>query len=393
MAYFNRNTRGSDVRGFEAISTELGKKIWDQVLIHDDGTLGFGGTRTLSVGGQGSGKTTLNTKFARKSFYIDGVNKHDFESSFDKDHPQEWLSSYAKNLHPETVLWRGRIFDSWNVLIPHIYHKCYPEETFIKPLRVHVHRGDNLKFFEENVITGKFHPIKYLDISYYKDTKELYNDILEGGNNIIYPPEKHYLSQQLKDTINIRRSLSVDDRDYLSPEKECLAERDIFIFDLIKYIFDISLENNRRKWYTVIIDESHDVLKSNAPDIYYWIIDWFVDIIIDTRRWNLSLVCQAHGTTLIDWRILERFSHFIWLRGSRPTSSYSQVDGRVIRRLKMGKGIIESISDGMIGRFEYDRIPHNVSRLVVLSPSQEQQYLNSDGTEGESVAITEGSVG
>jgi hypothetical protein len=393
VAYSNRNTRGSDIRGYQAISPKLGERIWNQILLHDDGTLGFGGTRTLSVGGQGSGKTTLNTKFARKSFYIDGVNKHDFEKSFDEEHPDEWINTYAKNLHPETVLWRGRIFDSWNVLIPHIYHRCYPEETFIKPLRVHVHRGDNLNFFEENVTTGKFHPIKYLDISYYSGIKELYNDILEGGNNIIYPPEKHFLSTQLKEAINIRRSLSRDDHDYLHPEKEYLAERDIFIFDVIKHIFDISLENNKRKWYTVIIDESHDVLKSNAPDIYYWIIDWFVDIIIDTRRWNLSLVCQAHGTTLIDWRILERFSHFIWLRGSRPPQSYSQVDGRVIRHLKMGNGIIESVSDGIIGRFEYDRIPHNVSRLVVLNTNQSQQTLNNEGVDNERVAVSEGSEG
>jgi hypothetical protein len=59
----------------------------------------------------------------------------------------------------------------------------------------------------------------------------------------------------------------------------------------------------------------------------------------------------------------------------------------------MGNGIIESVSDGIIGRFEYDRIPHNVSRLVVLNTNQSQQTLNNEGVDNERVAVSEGSEG
>jgi hypothetical protein len=389
MAYHNQSTRGSNVRGFNAISPKIGETIWDQMLIHDDGMLGFGGTRTLGVGGQGSGKTTLNTKFARKSFYIEGINKNDFIKSWDADHPEDWLDSYAKNIHPETVLWRGREFDSWNTLVPHIYNKCYPEESFIKPLRVHVYRNNKLNFYEQNSKTSKFHEIKNLEIAYYQKISELYNNILDGGNNIIYPPAKHYLSPRLKEILNTKQNLAKHDRRYLNPENDYLVERDIFLFELFEYIFRSNLQGSERKWYTVIIDESHDLLRSNSPGLYYWIIDWFVDILVDTRRWNLSLVCQTHGLTLIDWRILERFSHFLWLRGCRPSASYSQVDPRVVRKLQMGQGINESISDGSIGAFEYNRIPNNVSRLVV-GGMVEQKQLSTEIDNNEFVAITEG---
>jgi hypothetical protein len=391
MAYHNPNTRGSNVRGFNAISPKIGEKIWDQMLIHDDGMLGFGGTRTLGVGGQGSGKTTLNTKFARKSFYIEGINKNDFVKGWDAEHPDEWLEQYAKNIHPETVLWRGREFDSWNTLVPHIYTKCYPEESFIKPLRVHVYRGNKLTFYEQNSKTSKFHEIKNLEIAYYQKISELYDNILEGGNNIIYPPAKHYLSPRLKEILNTKQNLNRKDHKYLDPENDYLVERDIFLFELFEYIFRSNLQGSERKWYTVIVDESHDLLRSNSPGLYYWIIDWFVDILVDTRRWNLSLVCMTHGLTLIDWRILERFSHFLWLRGCRPSASYSQVDPRVVRKLQMGQGVNESISDGSIGAFEYNRIPNNVSRLVV-GGMVEQKQLSSDIANDEFVAITEGAV-
>lgn len=388
MAYHNPSTRGSNIRGFGALSPKIGEKIWDQMLIHDDGMLGFGGTRTLGVGGQGSGKTTLNTKFARKSFYIEGINKNDFVKGYDSEHPEEWLDTYAKNIHPETVLWRGREFDSWNTLVPQIYHKCYPEETFVKPLRVHVYRGNKLTFYEQNSKTSKFHEIKNLDIAYYSKIQELYDDILEGGNNIIYPPAKHYLSPRLKEILNTKQNLNRKDHKYLDPENDYLVERDIFLFELFEYIFRSNLQGSERKWYTVIVDESHDLLRSNSPGLYYWIIDWFVDILVDTRRWNLSLVCMTHGLTLIDWRILERFSHFLWLRGCRPSASYSQVDPRVVRKLSMGQGINESISDGSVGAFTYNRIPNNVSRLVV-GGMVEQKQLSTEISNDEFVAITE----
>ena len=56
-SYRNRNTYDPDnqkPRGFNALNKHMVRKIWDQILTHDDGQLGYGGTSTFGVGGQGS---------------------------------------------------------------------------------------------------------------------------------------------------------------------------------------------------------------------------------------------------------------------------------------------------------------------------------------------------
>jgi hypothetical protein len=365
IRYSNPDGRGSLLRGFRALSQATGKAIWDEILVHDDGQLGYGGTRTFGIGGQGSGKTTLNTKFARLSYYIDGMSKRDFlRSVADMDSADDWVSEFGCRIHPETILWRGREFDSWNVLVPSNYRLSYPNEE-VKPLRVHVYKHTDLEFCEQNFDTGDITPIDGLDVMKYTNIKELYDNIINGGNNIVYPPLKHYMSARLKDSINTKRNLSKKDRRYMHPEGEYLVERDVFLFEIFEYLYRTNTDGKRRRWFTSIIDESHDLFRSNAPDIYYWIIECMVDVLIDTRKHNLSLACMTHALNLIDYRILERASNFLWLRGSKPSASYSVVDARLINKLEPGQGVNESRMEGRIGGFEFNRIPNNVSRLLV----------------------------
>lgn len=378
--YKNYATKGSTFRGFEALSQEKGKSIWDEMLIHDDGQLGFGGTRTFGIGGQGAGKTTLETKFARLSYYIDGMNKTDF--SYGMKHAEEfddWMAEFGSRVHPETTLWRGREYDSWNALVPGIFERCYPDEI-VKPLRVHIYRGSDLAFYEQNFDTAEIAPIPNLDVREYINIKELYENIVDNGNNIIYPPAKHYMSARLKDSINTKRNLAVRDRKYMHPEGEYLVERDVFLFEIFEYLYRVNVDGKRRKWFTAIIDESHDLFRSNAPDIYYWIIECMVDVLIDTRKHNLSLACMTHALNLIDYRILERASNFLWLKGSKPSSAYSTVDSRLIAKLKTGQGVNESRMNGEIGGFTFNRIPNNVSRLVVkgMNSSEDIQDIAND---------------
>jgi hypothetical protein len=383
--YYNRNTRHAAVRGFEALSQETGKRIWDQILFHDDGKIGFGGTRTFGVGGGGGGKTTLETKFARRSFNIEGVSKKDFlnsiselEGSFSTFNEQEqdtalsdWIKSFGSGIHPETTLWRGREYDVWNSLLPQYTKRFYPEDV-VKPLRVHVHKHSPLTFTETDPETEETHDIKRLDITLYENMDELVGNLIEGGNNVIYSPLRHYLSPRLKETINAKRNVTDKknrrgyyvDRRYLAPEDKYLAIKDIFLFELFEYLFRENSEGSSKKFYTAVIDESHDLFEANAPDTYYWVIACMVDIIIDTRKLNLSLACMTHDRTLVDYRIYKRASHVIWLPGSE-VGGKTVVDQRLVNGLITGQGVNESLMNGKIGGFTFNRLPKEIPFLTV----------------------------
>lgn len=386
MRYHSSTDRSPAARGFNALNQKLGEEIWtDQILLHDDGLLGYGGTRTVGVGGQGSGKTTLNTKFARLSYYVEGMNKGDFISMCNNcSDGSEVRALVKKYVHPETTLWRGREFDSWNVLVPSVFKTCYPDEM-CKPLRVHIHKRSELDFLQQNMDTLELVPIEGLDIARYSSIAELYNNLAIGGNNIVYPPTRHFMSARLKDAINTKRNMASTDRRYLSPSVDYLIERDVFLFEIFEYLYRANLESERKRWFTAIIDESHDLFRANAPDIYYWIIECMVDVLVDTRKHNLSLACMTHALNLIDYRILERASHFIWLRGAKPTGSYSMVDTRLIKKLLPGQGVNESCMDGKIGGFVFNRVPNSLSRLVVkgMAPqSTLSQHIDADEFSG-----------
>jgi len=373
-------------RGFNALNKEFGAEIWDQILTHDDGQLGYGGTRTFGVGGQGSGKTTLITKFARMSNYIREIRKKDFIAEVksvdleNTDQLAELAKELRKYIHPETCIWRGREFDTWNVLVPSIHEKCYPNES-PRPLRVHITKDSPLEFFQQDVDTGERSEIAGLDIQRYSNVAQLYANFVDGGTNIIYPPIRHFMSSRLKDSINVKRNMSENDRKFLSPEEDYLVERDIFLFEIFEYLYRSNLEGNHRRWFTAIIDESHDLFRANAPDVYYWIIECMVDVIVDTRKHNLSLACMTHALNLIDYRILERASHFIWMKGAKPSGTYSAVDVRLIKKLLDGQAVNESVMDGKIGGFTFNRIPANNSRLVVEGMVN-RKSLSSDIDDG-----------
>jgi hypothetical protein len=355
--------------GFNALSKTIGSDIMEQILTHDDGQLGYGGTRTFAIGGQGGGKSTFCTKFGLQARYIDGASKNDFfeaVNSFDRlseDTRLDLIKTLQGMIKNETVIWRGREFDSWNILNPELAKLYYPAER-IRPLKVHVHRNSPLKFLQVDK-DGNSSPIPNLDINFYKNVKELADGIITGGTNVIYPPIKHFMSPRLKDEINMKRNLSHADRRFLSPTEDYLVERDVFLFEIFEYLYRTNQESKSREWYTAVIDESHDLFRANAPDIYYWIIECMVDVLVDTRKHNISLACMTHALNLIDYRILERTSHFIWLPGAKPSKSYSNVDRRLVLKLKTGQAVPESVMDGKIGGFEFERIPAECPRLTV----------------------------
>ena len=362
---------------FSSLSQDIGSEIWnDQVLLHDDGLLGYGGTRTFGVGGQGGGKTTLNTKVASMSYYVDNIGKRDFnEQIAELETIDEKAQLFSKHVHPETILWRGREFDSWNVLIPEVFEKVYPGK-YCKPLRVHIYKDSTIQFNHQNSETKELEPIAGLDIKRYSNVAELYAHQKDGGVNVVYPPIEHYMSQRLKNSINTKRNVSKTDKKYLAADVDYLVERDVFLFEIFEYLYRANLRSGERKWFTVIIDESHDLFRSQAPDIYYWIIECMVDVLVDTRKHNLSLACMTHALNLIDYRILGRASHFIWVRGGVPVKPYSNVPASVVQSLASGQGCIESCMDGKMGGFTFNRIPSEVSRLVVTGIVEDKELID-----------------
>jgi len=174
----------------------------------------------------------------------------------------------------------------------------------------------------------------------------------------------------------------------MHPDVEYLVERDVFLFEIFEYLYRVNVDGKHRRWFTAIIDESHDLFRASAPDMYFWIIECMVDVLIDTRKHNLSLACMTHALNLIDYRILERASNFLWLKGSKPSASYSTVDARLIAKLETGQGVNESRMNGKIGGFMFNRIPNNVCRLVVkgMNTIEDIQESNAD----EFAAITTG---
>jgi hypothetical protein len=90
---------------------------------------------------------------------------------------------------------------------------------------------------------------------------------------------------------------------------------------------------------------------------------------------------MTHALNLIDYRILERASNFLWLKGSKPSSSYSTVDSRLITKLQTGQGVNESRMNGEVGGFTFNRIPNNVSRLLVKGMNTIEDIVEIDKDE------------
>lgn len=384
MAYSNTRTKGSFVRGFESLSPEIGSSIWNQVTIHDDGQKfgGYGGTRFFGIGGQGAGKTTLLSKIARSTFYIDGMSKREYFAALnDCDDPMD-LGTDLQKIHPETNLWRGRSYDVWLALHPYYFKKYYPEEL-MRPLRVHTFADKNLKFHQEDAKTGEITEIPNLDVCYYKSVSELCHNLVEGGHNVIYPPKIHFMSASLKDSLNTKRSARPKTKSYLNTDENYLVERDVFMFEIFEYIYHQSLFGKKRGFYTALMDEAHNLFEANSPDIYFWIIAYMVDLIIDTRKNNISLAAMSHALNLIDYRILERASHFGWMKGAKPSGNYSMLDTRLTKKLQQGQLVPESVMDGKIGGVTFTRLPDMPSLVVedlagrkdLLSEISKDEYI------------------
>jgi hypothetical protein len=108
------------------------------------------------------------------------------------------------------------------------------------------------------------------------------------------------------------------------------------------------------RWIHLVFDEVDDVIPANPQGVQYHIQKWMVNYFKDLRKRFINLRCAVHHYQDIDHRILTKFHYRIYLRGASRLKN-SPVRQRKINRLRLGEGIIDSIS--LFQDFSFRAIP------------------------------------
>jgi hypothetical protein len=343
-------------RGLEGVNTSIGAELYTMLQLHDDGVKGYGGMRSACIGPMRAGKTTLGLITIPRFHYVENITK---EAWFKSEDPNK-----IDMVKPETVIYRGRKLDYWNSFTEQNFKKCFPHDSK-RQLRIFIYKDDDIKFFEENQSSGNYEQIPGLDVYRYDQQWDLYDNLIEGGINVIYPPNEYKLSDFLKTTINEMMMLSEDDSDYLDADAEVSVIKETFWYDLFYYLMDIEKnrdnpDDTRRKikWITFFFDEAHQIFPANEPKPFWYLIDNFAEnVLIDTGRMNITIYANIHALNLMYWKVLQRFDNLIWLVGSVPDKKYSMVDQRLTRKMWKGLFLIEE-KQRRFGKMSFPRIPN-----------------------------------
>lgn len=317
---------------------------------------GHGGTRTMIQGDLGTGKTTLNNQSIMKFGWLAQANKRDYLESLKG-------GKAIDKLQPETIISRGRKKDYWNLFMPDNFRRAFGKHAHLRPLRVFVWHKDDITFYEqqEDDSVRTLEPETYR----YESITDLYQHLIIGGINIVYPPNDYELSDLLKKRINDLMMKSKEGRKYLQENQKISVPSVAFWYDLF-YFFISDVEEVKEqipglkiiKSVVFVFDEAHQIFPSGASKPLWYLVDNFAeDEIIETRRINVSIWADCHDYRFIYWKILGRFNYFVFLRGARSMikQRLSKVEQYVIDNLPIGKFIIEEKS-GKFGICDFDRI-------------------------------------
>jgi len=345
--------------GIDAVSSDLGAELYALSCLHDDGVKGYGGMRIACIAPMRQGKTTLGLRTLLKLHHITTTPKEEFFTNKERD---------LKDITPETIIYRGRKLDYWNAYVKKHFHKCFPDDK-PRELKVFVWYEDDITFFEEAQDENVMKPIPNLPIYKYHSQKDLYENLVEGGINVVYVPNEYKLSKLLMHTLNEMRMLSPGDPGWYNDTDQVSVINETFWYDLFYYMQEIEnsrdgtvkdkdLEPTRRlKSVTFFFDESHQIFPANEPKPFWYLIDDFAEnALIDSGRMNMTIYANIHALNLMYWKVLQRFDTFIWLGGSKPDKSYSMVTDKLTRRLRKGAFIIEE-KQKRFGKMDFKRIP------------------------------------
>lgn len=338
--------------GLKAVRS--GEQEYLRACIHDFETKGgHGGTRTILQGDLGTGKTTLNNQSLMKFAYLKNISKRDL------------MNGEPDQLHAETIISRGRKKDYWNLFMPDNFHKSFGKNAPLRPMRVFVHKDDDIVFYEqsddEEQTVRTLHPDTYK----YTDITDLYQHIIEGGINIVYPPNDYQLSDLLKKRINDLMMRSKEGRRYLAENQSVSVPSVAFWYDMF-YFFISDVEEVKEKIpglriiksVVFIFDEAHQIFPAGASKPLWYLVDNFAeDEIIETRRINVSIWADVHDYRFVYWKILGRFNYFVFLSGARSMEKQrlSKIQQSLIDQLPIGTFLIEEKGKGF-GKVDFDKI-------------------------------------
>lgn len=346
--------------GLKAVKN--GAEEYMRCCTHDLETKGgHGGTRTIIQGDLGTGKTTLNNSSLLKFIWLPRVNKRDYFEGIKK-------GKLIDKPHPETVISRGRKKDYWNLFMPDNFRKSFGKNAPLRPMKVFVWHEDDIVFYEQQENDdGSDGEIKTLkpDLHKYTSISDLYQNIIIGGINIVYPPNDYQLSELLKKRMNDMMMKSKEGRKYLQENQKISVPSVAFWYDLF-YFFISDVEEVKEtipglkiiKSVVFVFDEAHQIFPSGASKPLWYLVDNFAeDEIIETRRINVSIWADCHDYRFIYWKILGRFNYFIFLRGARSMikQRLSKIQQTLIDQLPIGTFLIEEKS-GQFGKNDFDRI-------------------------------------
>jgi hypothetical protein len=232
-------------------------------------------------------------------------------------------------------------------------------------MRVFVHKDDDIKFYEQ--LDDEAGTIRILkpDTYRYTDIVDLYQHLIDGGINIVYPPNDYQLSALLKKRMNDLMMKSKEGRKYIQENHSISVPSVAFWYDVF-YFFISDVEQVKEdipdlkiiRSVTFVFDEAHQIFPSGASKPLWYLVDNFAeDEIIETRRINVSIWADVHDYRFVYWKILGRFNFFIYLKGARSMikQRLSKVEQYVIDQLPIGQFIIEEKS-GNFGIVAFDRI-------------------------------------
>lgn len=289
------------------------------------------------IGKMGSGKSTMLLQIAECTCHAPkGMNRYQ--------------ASKKNLLIPETVIWRGRGFDHWNVMIPERWNKSFPK-SYAKPLRVFLHIDSDYRFIEN------YGELTYclnddLDIRRYESPEDIYPNLLEGGINVIYEPSEYMIPPEIVNEI------LADKLKALFPLGECPATpapSPVWWFEFVRYL----LQNKKKyEYFTIEMDEAHEVIPAYAKGDHWHLVDKFGSrTVIEMRKKNITFIPATHGLNLLDFRTNQRANYFLWFRGSKTHSGYSRIKQSLMSSLpENGVFFIEdSLSE--FGYITFDRIP------------------------------------
>lgn len=316
------------------------QKLWDDLLIHDDGICGVGGKFADLIGAFGHGKSTLLMQAAQFVRYLPyGVTKIDIRKNRD--------SFTDIKTFPETVFLRGMSDDHWNALLPKSWARSYPKYGKSKPVVVHISEDDNYSFVE--VAQGKKHTINHdLNIKKYSSAEDLLDHVKIGAINVIYEPSHYILSSEMR--VRLAQQKLQEKKDI--KKGDILAPPPMWWFELS----DALLSQTGGQHVTIILDELHSVTPAYPAGDLFHVIGNFAKSLIHFRKNNISLLGSTHDENLLDYRVKERLPIKVWFPGSDPKNSMVQL--KLLRSLDdIGEAIIEE-TNIEFGVLEFDKIHH-----------------------------------